>query len=181
MSDSVQCSISAGLPLFNIVHPSYKKFMLLNTVFGAYFGSRLMSNLREKNGFTYGASSMIQTFNKGGILIINTDVGKEVAYQAIEEIKNEINKIRNEKIGDEELQKVKNYFGGSISRGFDSVFSVADKIKRLAKHNLTLDFYDEMLEETKHTNAEDLLQLAQNHLSVDKLVISIAGAMDQLS
>ncbi len=178
MKDSVQCSICAGLPLFNMAHPDYPKFMLLNTAFGAYFGSRLMSNLREKNGFTYGVSSMVRVYVNGGMLIISTDVGKNVAKKAIEEIKKEMQIISNEKIGEEELQKVKNYFAGSLSRSFDSVFSVADRLKQIHNQNVSEDFYEKMLMNIKDANSQELLELAKLYLNEKNLVVATAGAME---
>jgi len=93
--DAVQTAIRIGRPLFNKTHPDYIGMQVLNTVLGGYFGSRLMTNIREDKGYTYGIGSMIVGFEKNiGHLTIVTEVGAEVSKDAIKEIFIELKNLR---------------------------------------------------------------------------------------
>ena len=96
--DAVQTAIRIGMPLFNKTHPDFIDFQILQTILGDYFGSRLMSNIREDKGYTYGIGSGLSEANKTGYFIIATEVGKEFVSATLHEIKVEIERLQNELI-----------------------------------------------------------------------------------
>ena len=107
--ESVQGAIKLATPFPNRHDPDFKKVAVLNTVFGGYFGSRLMSNIREDKGYTYGIHSYLQNHLQQTAWMISTDAGKDVSEATIEEVYKEMKKLREEPIDEEELMLVRNY------------------------------------------------------------------------
>ena len=129
--DSVQSSIRIGRRLFTRHHPDYFKMLVTNEILGGYFGSRLMKNIREEKGLTYGISSNLITLRHDGYFMIGTDVKKEFTQQTIDEIKKEIYRLQTELVDDEELQTVKNFMAGEFAGSLNTAFEVADRQKIL--------------------------------------------------
>lgn len=148
---------------------------VLSTVLGGYFGSRLMQNLRERNGFTYGVYSAMVNFQHAGYLAIATQVGCEVKEQALEEIAAEIERLRREPIPEEELALVKNIMAGEMMRILDGPFGIAD----VTTENILCGFDNQHiqynLERIRQTTPDDLLRLAQQYLSPEDLVTVVVG------
>jgi zinc protease len=161
---AVQSAIRIGKMLFNKTHPDYIGMTILNTALGGYFGSRLMSNIREDKGYTYGIGSAVVSMKHGGCFFIATEVGAEVTSSAIEEIYKEVEKLRNEPLEKDELLMVKNFMMGSFLKGIDGAFHLADRWKGLLVYGLNYDFLYRYLDTIRTINADDLMQLAQKHL-----------------
>ena len=107
--EALQSAIRIGGPMINRLHPDFPALQVLNTVLGGYFGSRLMANIREDKGYTYGIGSGMSSFKQGGAFFIATEVGAEVCRSAVQEIEKEINILKTELIPDDELSLVRNY------------------------------------------------------------------------
>src|ERR1700709_917532 len=105
--------------MFNKTHRDYAGMTVLNTVLGGYFGSRLMSNIREDKGYTYGIGSAVVSLLHGGYFFIAAETGVKVTAPAITEIYKEIDRLKTEIIPDDELAMVKNYMSGSFLRSVD--------------------------------------------------------------
>jgi predicted Zn-dependent peptidase len=174
-NDSVQSAIRIGKRLFNRHHEDYFEFTILNTVLGGYFGSRLMSNIREDKGYTYGIGSGLMTDKSDGYFYIATEVGTSVKKEAVKEIYHEIEHLCIKKIEENELMLVKNYLFGSFQRSIDGVFSLADRHKILLLNNLTTNHLHKYLETLKSVTPERLQSLAQKHLFEITLTEVIAG------
>jgi predicted Zn-dependent peptidase len=148
---------------------------VLSTVLGGYFGSRLMQNLRERNGFTYGVFSAMVNFQQTGYLAIATQVGTEVTERALEEIAAEIEILRTELIPEEELELVKNIMAGEMMRILDGPFGIAD----VTTENILCGFDNSQiqhnLERIRRTTPEELLSLAQKYLNPADITTVIAG------
>jgi predicted Zn-dependent peptidase len=172
---SLQSTIRVGKRLFTRKHPDYFKMLVLNEVFGGYFGSRLMKNIREEKGFTYGISSNLVTLRHEGFLVIGTDVKREFTGLTLEEVYKEMAILRNEPIGEEELQTVKNYMIGSFAGSLNSPFAIADNFKTIYFEGLTYDFFDHYLENILHTRAQDLLDLANTYLQPESMLEVVVG------
>jgi zinc protease len=162
-TDAVQSTIRLGKKLFTRNHPDYLKLTVLSEVLGGYFGSRLMKNVREEKGLTYGIYSQIVTLLNEGYFVIGTDVKKELVSTALEEIYKEIEILKNTPISDEELSTVKNYMIGSFMGSITTPFSLANKFKAIYFNNLTYDFYDDYVSNIQKINAKDLLLLANKY------------------
>jgi zinc protease len=173
--DSVQSAIRIGKKMFNRKHPDYFSFSILNTVLGGYFGSRLMSNIREDKGYTYGIGSGLATNLNDGYFFISTEVGSDVCKDAIKEIYFETERLRNEKIPTEELQLVKNYLFGAFQRSIDGPFALADRQKSLYLNSLTNSHLEQYLTTLADITPEKLLDCAQKHLDQTSFTEVVAG------
>ncbi len=173
--NAIQSAIRIGKVLFNKKHPDYLKLKVLNTVFGGYFGSRLMTNIREDKGYTYGIGSAIVSLQHSGFFSIASEVGAEVTRSAIDEIYNEIRILQQETIPETELNLVRNYMLGSFQRNVDGAFALSENIKSLLVYDLDQDFNREYIGIIKNITAEELRELAKQYLDIDSLTEIIVG------
>lgn len=173
--DAMQASLAIGKVFITRTDEDFAAFQLLNLIYGGYFGSRLMKNIREDKGYTYGIYSYVNTFKQHGMFSINADVKGEVAEQAVEEIFKEIKRIKTEPIGEEELFKAKSYLSGSFLRNFDGPLNQADRLKILLNFDLWFDHYDNFIRTIGKTSTEELMNLANKYLDEDSLTTVIVG------
>ncbi|HEY8782563.1 MAG TPA: pitrilysin family protein [Mucilaginibacter sp.] len=173
--EALQSAIRMGMPVINRTHPDFPALQVLNTVLGGYFGSRLMANIREDKGYTYGIGSGMTSLKHSGSLFIATEVGAEVCKAAITEIEKELNKLKSELIPDEELSLVRNFMLGSLLGSLENVFSHADKFKNLYFAGLDYDYYDRYVNTVKTITSDQLQQLANRYLNFDQFYKVIVG------
>ena len=176
--DALQSAIRVGRLIINKTHPDYNRFILLNTILGGYFGSRLMSNLREDKGYTYGISSYLSNYIHGGSFNIAADVNEKYTQAALGEIFKEIKRLRKQKVDNEELQLVKNYIYGTFLRNFDGPFALAERYRSARDFGLTFDYYKKSLDEILKINADDLLETAEKYLDPDEMIRLVVGSME---
>ena len=172
---AVQSSIRMGRLLFPRTHEDFIPMQVLSTVLGGYFGSRLMQNLREHNGFTYGVFSAMVNFQQAGYLAIATQVGAEVTEQALQEINNEIELLRTQPVAEEELQLVKNIMAGEMMRILDGPFGIADVTTENILCGFDNSYIQHNLERIRQTTPEEILSLAQRYLAPEDLVTVVVG------
>lgn len=173
--DALQSAIRMGLPMVNRKHPDFPALQVLNTVLGGYFGSRLMANIREDKGYTYGIGSGISSLKHAGAFFIATEVGADVCRNAVAEIEKEINLLKTELITEEELSLVRNYMLGSLLGSLENVFSHADKFKNIYFAGLTYDYYTHYTNIIKTVTADELLKLANQYWDFDQFYKVIIG------
>ena len=173
--EALQSAIRMGLPSVNRTHLDFPALQVLNSVLGGYFGSRLMTNIREDKGYTYGIGSGLSSLNKGGAIFIASEVGADVCKAAVAEIEKEISLLKTELIPEEELSLVRNYMMGSLLGSLENVFSHADKFKNIYFSGLGYDYYDRYTEAVKTVTSEELLQLANKYLDTDQFYRIIVG------
>jgi zinc protease len=174
-AEALQSAIRMGTPFINREHPDFPAVQVLNTVLGGYFGSRLMNNIREDKGYTYGIGSGITSYKQGGALFIATEVGADVCKAATVEIEKEINLLKTGLIPGEELSLVRNYMLGSLLGSLENVFSHADKFKNLYFSGIGYEYYDRYTNVVKNVTAEELLKLANTYLDFDSFYKVIVG------
>ncbi|MGG2367830.1 M16 family metallopeptidase, partial [Salmonella enterica] len=122
--DGVQGAIRLARPFPNRHHPDFQKAHILNNIFGGFFGSRLMSNIREDKGYTYGIHSFIQNHIRETSWMISTEAGRDVCEATIEEVYKEMKKLCVEPIDEEELHLVRNHMIGGILGDLDGPFQL---------------------------------------------------------
>lgn len=171
----IQSSIRLGKRMFNRHHQDYAAFMLLNEILGGYFGSRLMKNIREDKGYTYGINSHLYVLKETGYFTIGTEVNGSAKEDTLHQIELEINRLKNELIGEEELLTVKNYMLGNFANSLSTPFAAIDKFKSLYTQGLNLSFYENYLEDLNTINSESLLKTANTYLNWDEMSVSSAG------
>ena len=148
-------------------HPDFQKVMVLNTVFGGFFGSRLMANIREEKGYTYGIHSYVQNHLGPTAWMISTEAGKDVCEAAIEEIYKEMKILRDELIDEEELLLVRNYLIGIILGDLDGPFQIIGRWKSILLNNLDEQYFYDSIQTIKNISAEELRELAVKYLQPD--------------
>ncbi len=170
----VQGSIRLGRIIPNRLDPEFPALVMLNTVFGGYFGSRLMKNIREEKGFTYGIYSGMSTYFRAGTQIIQTEVGRQVIDQALEEIYKEMKILREIPVDAEELRLVKNYLLGNILGDLDGPFEILRRWRSLILYGQNADHFFSSLEVYRQINAEKIQELAQKYLRGEEFVELVA-------
>jgi zinc protease len=173
--NAMQSSIRLGMISMTRHHPDYFKFTVLNTVLGGFFGSRLQKNIREEKGFTYGISSSIVPMQRAGYWVVGTDVNNSNVEETCDEIRKEMRKLQQERVGIDELELVKNYLMGSFTGELTQAFDIAEKIKVIQLENLPKDFYDQFQRQIMECTPEDLLELANKYLDPANLQEVIVG------
>ncbi len=173
--NAMQSSIKIGGFTLGKRHPDALKYKVLVTLFGGYFGSRLMSNIREEKGYTYGIGAGIVSYPGNGILIISTEAGNEYIEPVITEVYHEMDRLCEEKVSQQELTMVKNYILGDMCRSYESAFSLADAWIYIENEGLDNDFYTRSVDAVKAVTPDELLELAQKYFCKENLIEVVAG------
>lgn len=172
---AVQSAIRIGQLSISRSHPDFPALQVLNTTLGGYFGSRLMMNIREDKGYTYGIGSGLGSLKHAAFFTISSEVGTAVCADTLKEIEFEINRLRTEKVSEEELTLVKNYLLGSMLGSLEDVFSHTDKFKQAYFSGLTLDYFDYYTQQVKDITTDDLLNLATQYLDFSTMIQVVVG------
>ncbi|WP_462317539.1 M16 family metallopeptidase [Marinilabilia sp.] len=172
---AMQTALRIGRPLFNNHHPDFIPLQVLNTILGGYFGSRLMTSVREEKGLTYGIGSFIMPLKHSGVWGISSEVAGESRDQAIEAIFEEFDKLRSTAVPENELQMVKNYMMGEMLRNFDGPFSTADIYRSLQEYGMEFEFYQKMVDYIREVSADDIRKTAEKYLRREDFRVVAAG------
>jgi len=175
LKDKMQSTIRLGKPMFDRKHPDFFKMLVTNTAFGGYFGSRLMKNIREDKGYTYGISSSFTPLDGFGYLLIGSDVVKENTADTFDEIGKEIKTLQTKAIGQEELEAVKNYMCGSFAGSLTTAFEIVDKHKNLIIYDLDVRFYNDFITNINAVSSEDILEMATKYLDLNSMSEVVVG------
>jgi len=174
--DSVQSAIRMGRVLFLKNHSDAIPFQILNTILGGYFGSRLMSNIREDKGYTYGISSSVVFLQHAGYFNIGSEVGSAVCDAAVVEIYKELDRLCKEPVPADELQLVKNYLKGNFMRSMDGPFALAERFKHIWLHNMDYSYYENYVNALSTITAPQLMEIANKYLHKDGIYELVVGA-----
>lgn len=174
-ADALQSAVRMGMLTIPCSHPDYARLRVLVTLFGGYFGSRLMSNIREEKGYTYGISAGIMNYPGDGLLAISTETKNECAEPLIAEVYHEIDRLHNELVTDDELTMVKNYMLGEMCRSYESAFSLADAWLFIQASGLTPRYFDDSLQAVESITPTEIRDLAQRYLCKENLKEVICG------
>ena len=172
---ALQTAIRVGKILFTPEHPDYMAFDVLNTILGGYFGSRLMSNIREDKGYTYGIGSGIVTMKALGYFFISTEVGIDVKDATLNEIRFEIERLQTELVDEDELELVKSYMIGQLLKSTDGPFAMMSQFLFLHDFALPSDYFDRYMTAIQQVTPESLRDLAKQYLQWDSFCIIQAG------
>jgi len=172
----IQTAIRMGKFWVPKTHPDFHALSILVTIFGGYFGSRLMTNIREEKGYTYGIGSFVLTLKKASYLVISTEVGNTYIEPTLSEIALEMRKLQTEPISENELETVKSYLLGEFLRDFDGPFALASSFKAINDFDLDYTFYDEALKVLRNITSQELMALAQKYLNPEDFHTVVAGS-----
>lgn len=172
---ALQSAIRFGRAIFNNRHPDFVPLKVLNTILGGYFGSRLMTTVREKEGLTYGINSNIVSYKDHGIWYVATEVKSQRRQEAVDAIAREMKRLASEPVPREELETVRNYMLGELLRFFDGPFLTSDIYRALLELNLDFEYYNGMAMEIKTITPERIMELASTYLAPDNFNVVVAG------
>ena len=173
--DAMQSAVKMGCTTITREHPDYPKLRVLMTLFGGYFGSRLMSNIREDKGYTYGISAGVVFYPDSGLLIVSTETDNEYVEPLIQEVYHEIDRLHLDPVSAEELRIVRNYMLGEMCRSYESPFSLSDAWIFIATSGLKDDYFARSLQAVNEITPAEIQDLAQRYLCKETLKEVIAG------
>lgn len=163
-ANGVQAAIRIARHFPNRHHPDFIKVQVLNNILGGYFGSRLMSNIREDKGYTYGIHSYLENQIHETAWMISTEAGRDVAAATVQEVYKEMKRLRDEPVDESELHLVRNYMIGSILGDIDGAFQIIARWKNYILNNLDEAYFNNSISTIKKITSEELLQLANKYL-----------------
>lgn len=173
--DTVQTALRIGSSTINKLNPDYQGLKITNMILGGYFGSRLMKNLREEKGLTYGIHSSLSSLKMSGFKVISAEVRKKDKEQAIDEIYKEIKILQKELVPEDELEIVRNYMSGELVRLFDGPFALAESFKSVWEYGLDYSYFRKFSEKVKNIMPDEILKLANTYYNIDELYEITAG------
>jgi len=173
--DSLQSSLRMGSRKISKSHPDFPALIVLNELFGGFFGSRLMKNIREEKGYTYGIHSSIVSYIHDSYLVIGADVKKEFVDDTIDQIYHEVNRLRDERVEDKELTTVKNYLLGNFLSSMETSFALADKFKNIYFFGQDYSFYDKYIEKINTITPIEIQELANRYLDKSGFQLVVVG------
>lgn len=166
-AQGVQAAIRIARHFPNRHHPDFQKVMVLNNIYGGFFGSRLMGNIREDKGYTYGIYSYLMNHIEQSGWLISTEAGRDVSTATVREIYEEMKELREELVDEEELKMTKNFMIGSILGDLDGPFQVLGRWKNLILNGLDDSYFYDAIQIIKTISAEELQELAKKYLVPD--------------
>jgi predicted Zn-dependent peptidase len=169
LKDAQQAALRVGMRSIDRSHSDFYKFSFVNTLFGAHFSSRLMTNIREDKGYTYGIYSYLSNYKNGNAWEISAEVGTSVADAALQEIYHEMERLSKEPVSNEEMLLVKNYLSGRLLSGLDGVFKQATYYKALLIFGLNYGYIYGLIKTIQTITAEDVMQIAQKYLQKESM------------
>jgi predicted Zn-dependent peptidase len=173
--DAMQTALKMGMLTISRQHEDFAALSLTETIFGGFFGSRLMQNIREDKGYTYGIYSSIQNLKHANIFSISSEVGSEVAQNTLHEIYIEIDRMKNELVDDDELQLVKNYMAGSLLRSLNGPFALGEMMRMVSEEQLPADYYIQYIKRVQQVTALEVREMAQRYFNQESFTVVLAG------
>lgn len=162
--NGVQGAIRLARPFHNRHHPDFIGAQILNNLFGGFFGSRLMSNIREDKGYTYGIYSYLQNHLGESAWIISTEAGRDVCKATIKEVHHEMKRLRDELVDEEELDLVKNYMMGVLLGDVDGPFQVCARWKNYILHGVDDKYFQKTIDTIRTIDSKEIQRLANEYL-----------------
>jgi zinc protease len=173
---SVQSAIRIGSATINKTHPDYPGLKVLDSILGGYFGSRLMKNIREEKGYTYGINSGVSSLELSGYKLISTEVGKKHLQKSIDEIYREIILLQTTPVSAEELELVRNNMSGELLRTFDGPFALAESFRAAWEFGLDNKYYYRLAEKIRTITPDEIIVLARTYYNINDLYEITVGS-----
>ena len=174
-ADAVQTAIRMGTPALFRTHQDYPALYIANVALGGYFGSRLMQNIREEKGYTYGIGSGINVLEEASYLSISTQVGANFTQATIDEINKELLSISTKPLDADEFELIQHYVTGNFLTQFDGAFAIADRLKAILSNNLPASWYAEFASDIFKLTTEEILRVAGEYLHPDLFTLAVFG------
>lgn len=173
--DTLQAAIRIGRRFGTRKHPDFAQFYVLNTILGGYFSSRLMTNIREKRGFTYNIYSALDLMHHDGYFYISSEIGNKFVKKALVEIYHEMEKLQHELVSDHELKMVKNYLLGNMLNMIDGPFAVSEVVKAHITEGVDFNHFHQFIDTVRHITPLQIRNMAQKYFNKADMFEVIVG------
>ena len=172
---AMQSAVKMTLPAILRSHPDYLPLRILITAFGGYFGSRLMTNIREDKGYTYGISASLLGMLDHSFITVSSQCDNRYTRAVVEEIGKEMERLRQEPIGKEELERLKSYMLCDLARTLDTPFSIAEYYTTMIAYQFPKSYFDDQVSILQQITPEKLLEMARKYLVPEQALTVLAG------
>lgn len=171
----LQSGIRVGRMVMDTSHPDFHRFRFLTVILGGYFGSRLMSNIRERNGYTYHIEAEIDAYGSRNAFMISTETDNEYVEPLLAEVDKELKRMRDEYVPKEELELVRNYTLGELCREYEGVLPKAEVFISLWLSGQPFEAVNDYLDTVCSVSQTELRSLAQEYLSPEQMSQIVVG------
>ncbi len=154
--------------------PDYNSIIVMNTILGGSFTSRLNDNLREQHGYTYGARSRFSFGPIPGNFIAYSSVQTEVTDKSLVEFFKELNRIR-EPIPETEVNRAKNLVALSYPSDFQSVSNIANQLENMMEYNIPSDYFDNYITQVLNVKDNEVNTAAEKYIVPNKMIVVVVG------
>ena len=179
VANSIQSAVKIGFMAMDASHDDFHAFRFLSVLLGGYFGSRLMSNIREENGYTYHISSEVDAYGGRNAFMISSETANEYVRPCIDEIYKEIERLYTEPIPEAEVEHVRNYILGEMCRECEEMTPKAEVFVNAWLSGNEPSSVNDYLKVVKNVTAEELSAVARRWFAGERPVIEIvAGAVE---
>lgn len=172
---AVQASLNIGKVLFNMSEPNYPEFLLANTILGGYFGSRLMTKIREEKGYTYGIHSGLQSLKHSGVFCIQTEIGVEHKTNCLADIYGELTKMCTDLVSEREITLARNYLLGKFLTRTDGPFNRTEQYKKYYIEGISVTKFEDFVEKIRLCNAKLVRNLCEQYLNPNTFTEVVVG------
>ncbi|MCD8171994.1 MAG: insulinase family protein [Alistipes sp.] len=172
---ALQSALRIGRLFHSRTHPDFIPMQVVTAILGGYFGSRLVSNLREERGYTYGVFAGMVNMENEGYIAIATEVAKNATVDSVAQIYLEMERLATEPVPEEELQIVKNIMTGEVMRILDGPFGIADVTIENIQNGTDNTYLERFLREVKAMTPESVLATAAKYLDPELFSTVVVG------
>jgi zinc protease len=177
---AAQTEIRLGHVGISRTHPDHIPLTVLNALLGGKFTSRINLNLRERHGYTYGATSRFSSRQGPGPFAVQAAVETASAAAAAREVLHEMRRVREELVEPEEITETAGYIVGVFPYSLQTVGDVTRRLEILNVFGLPDDYYDHYLERIAAVTREDVLEMARRHLDPERIAVVAVGPAEIL-
>ena len=172
---TMQSAVKMGFMAMDSAHPDFHKFRFLCVLLGGYFGSRLMSNIREENGYTYQIMSEMDAYGKGNAFMISSEAATEYIDPLIKEVYAELERLAASPVNEAEIQLVRNYIMGELCREYEGQSAKSEVFINAWLSGVGFDSVNRYIDEIKSVTAADLQRLAREYFKKENMIEIVVG------
>lgn len=175
MPNSSQSSIAMAIPAIRRTDPDFIPLRIATVALGGYFGSRLMTSIREEMGMTYGISASLAATFEGGNLTVHADCDPSYVDSVVKQISNEMQKMADKPMSDVELRRLKSYYMTTLASVLETFKSVGDYYQSMYTVGTTPDYFHAQQDILKSLTPDDIRAMARKYFLYDKAITVVAG------
>lgn len=176
MEDTLQSAVKVGCFTLPACHPDFFDLRILNVLLGGYFGSRLMSNIREENGYTYDIISEIDAYGRDNAFMVSSQAANKYVAPLLAELYKEIERLRVEDIPAAEVELVRNYIMGELCREFEGVIAKTEVFVNAWLSGDSFDSVNRYIDAVNAATPQRLQQIARKYLLRENIIEIVVGA-----